>query len=92
MHELLFICSSSVSEIFGITQLGFQTFYLLRDNYLLCFISFFFSSIDIVLVLAHVFSAFVELGYVNHDFLFLKCANNVHVSTECVSVCVSECE
>lgn len=68
MHELLFICIS-VSEIFGLTHLGFQTFYLLRDNYLLCFISF-FSSIDIVLTLAHVFSAFVELGYVNHDFIF----------------------
>lgn len=50
-------------------NLGFRTFYLLRDNYLLYFISFFLfflSSIDIVLMLAHVFSAFVELGYVNH--------------------------
>lgn len=67
MHELLFI-RISVSELFGLTHFGF---YLLRDNYLLYFISFFcFSSIDIVLTLAHVFSAFVELGYVNHDFIF----------------------
>lgn len=65
MHESLFICIS-VSEIS--LNLEFQMFYLLKDNYLLCFISFFFSSI--VLMLAHVFSAFMELGYVNLFFYF----------------------
>lgn len=63
MHELLFICVS-VSEI------GFYTFYLLRDNYLFVLLVF-LSSIDIVLMLAHALSAFVELGYVNHDFFSL---------------------
>lgn len=62
--------SSSALVNYGITQLRVSDICLLRDNYLLCFISFFFSSIDIVLMLAHVFSAFVELGYVNHDFFF----------------------
>lgn len=44
---------------------------------------------DIVLMLAHVFGAFVELGYVNHDFLYLyalterSCEHSV-----CVCVCV----
>lgn len=67
MHELLFICIS-VSEIFGITQLFFNILFAERQlSYIL--LAFFFS-IDIVLMLAHVFSTFVELGYVNHDFLF----------------------
>lgn len=73
-------------------NLGFQIFYLLKDNYLLCCISFFFSSsIDIVLMLAHVFSAFVELEYVNHNsylFLFFLNALTEHSCEPCVCVCV----
>lgn len=48
-------------------NLGFLIFYLLSDDYLFL-LAFSSSSIDIVLMLAHAFSAFVELGYVNHDF------------------------
>lgn len=70
MHELLFICIS-VSEIS--LNLGFGTFYLLRDNYLMFFFSFLFFS-SIVLMCAHGFSAFVELGL--FDFYFL-CANTI---------------
>lgn len=80
---------SHSSSVFSVSQisfnLGFQMFYLLKDNYLLCFISLFFSSI--VLMLAHVFSALMELGYVNHDFFFLN-ALTKHSCEHCVCVCV----
>lgn len=82
-------CMSHSSSVFSVSQisfnLGFQMFYLLKDNYLLCFISLFFSSI--VLMLAHVFSALMELGYVNHDFFFLN-ALTKHSCEHSVCVCV----
>lgn len=84
-------CMSHSSSVFSVSQisfnLGFQMFYLLKDNYLLCFISLFFSSI--VLMLAHVFSALMELGYVNRDFFFLffKCANKTFMWAQCVRLC-----
>lgn len=66
MHDLLFICISG-SEIFGITQLRVSVI-LFAGRQLSVMLPFYFS-IDIVLMLAHVFGAFVELEYVNH-FLF----------------------
>ena len=55
-------------KIFGITQPRVSDI-LFAERQLSVMLPFFSSSIDIVLMLAHVFSAFVELEYVNH-FLF----------------------
>lgn len=86
-------CMSHSSSVFSVSQisfnLGFQMFYLLKDNYLLCFISLFFSSI--VLMLAHVFSALMELGYVNHDFFLFLNALTKHSCEHCVCACVGLC-
>lgn len=54
-----------------------------------CFIfllAFFPLSIGIVLMLAHVFSAFVEVGYVIHIFFFIALTMSVSTESVCVGV------
>lgn len=69
MHELLFICIS-VSEIFGITQLRVSDILFAERQLCYILLAFFSFSVNIVLMLAHVFSVHFCGIRVCEPFLF----------------------